>query len=84
VPPMSADWDPWHEQLSDVSVLPEQFFTPQTNFFTGRPITALLQAVLEGVLSQTLHGDEQNYHFLLSTQPKHRIALPAFVTRSLQ
>src|SRR5215813_2320612 len=27
------------------------------------------------VLSQTLGGDEQNYHFLLSTQPTHRIAL---------
>lgn len=50
VPPMSADWDPWHEHLSDASVLPEQFFNPQVSFFTGRPIAALLRAVLEDAL----------------------------------
>ncbi len=47
---MSGDWDPWHEQLSDVSVLPEQFFIPQTSFFASRPVAALLRAVLEDAL----------------------------------
>ena len=48
---VSADWNSWHAQLSDASVLPEQFFTPQTSFFTGRPVAALLRAVLEDALS---------------------------------
>jgi hypothetical protein len=30
------------------------------------------------VLSQTLDEDERDYHFLLSTQPRHKTALPAF------
>jgi transposase len=51
VPPVSADWDPWHEQLSDASVLPAQFFSPQTSLYTGRPVAALLRAVLEDALT---------------------------------
>jgi hypothetical protein len=43
-----------------------------------------LPQVLTTVLSQSLHGDEQSYHSLLSMQPRHRIALPTFVTRSPQ
>src|SRR5262249_11013056 len=39
-----------------------------------------LQA-LSRVLSQTLGGDERNYHFLLSTQPRRRTALLEFGTR---
>lgn len=50
VSPGSAERDPWHEQLSDASVLPEQFFNPRASFFTGHPIAALLQAVLEDAL----------------------------------
>lgn len=60
MPAMTTDWDPWHEQLSNASVLPEQFFNSQTSFFTGRPIAALLRAVLEDALmcfqSQFLTG----------------------------
>ena len=41
----SADWN------SDASVLPEQFFNSQASFFTGRPVAALLRAVLEDALS---------------------------------
>jgi Helix-turn-helix of DDE superfamily endonuclease len=37
----------------------------------------------EEVLSQTLDEDEQNYHFLLSTQPRHKTAPLAIGTRSL-
>jgi hypothetical protein len=51
VPPMSADWDPWHEQLSDASVLPAQFFGSQPSLYTGRPVAALLRAVLEDTLA---------------------------------
>jgi len=51
VPPMSADWDPWHEQLSDASVLPAQFFGSQPSLYTGRPAAALLRAVLEDTLA---------------------------------
>jgi hypothetical protein len=51
VAPVSADWDPWHERLSDASVLPAQFFSPQTSFYTGRPVAALLRAVLEDALA---------------------------------
>jgi hypothetical protein len=47
----SADWNSWPAQLSDVSVLPAQFFTPQTSFFTRRPVAALLRAVLEDALT---------------------------------
>ena len=47
----SADWNSWPAQLSDVSVLPEQFFNPQASFFTGRPVAGLLRAVLEDALS---------------------------------
>ncbi len=35
------------------------------------------------VLSQTSDEDELYYHFLLSTQPRHKIAPPAFEARSL-
>jgi hypothetical protein len=50
-PPVSADWDPWHEPLSDASVLPAQFFSPQTSLYTGRPVATLLRAVLEDALT---------------------------------
>ena len=33
------------------SVLPEQFFNSQASFFTGRPVAALLRAVLEDALA---------------------------------
>jgi hypothetical protein len=36
------------------------------------------------VLSQTLDEDERIYHFLLSTQPKHKTAPLVFGTRSLE
>lgn len=48
---MSADWNSWRAQVSGGSVLPEQFFNPQHNFFTGRPVAALLRAVLEDALA---------------------------------
>jgi len=48
---VSADWNSWRAQLSDASVLPEQFFNPQISFFTGRPVAALLRAVLEDALA---------------------------------
>lgn len=48
---MSADWNSWRAQASAASVLPEQFFNPQHSFFTGRPVAALLQAVLEDALA---------------------------------
>ena len=51
VRPVSADWDPWHERLTNVSVLPAQFFSPPTSLYTGRPEAALLQAVLEDALA---------------------------------
>ena len=52
-PPLSvsANWNSWHAQLSDASVLPEQFFNPQISFFTGRPVAGLLRAVLEDALA---------------------------------
>jgi len=49
--PVSADWNPWHEQLAGASVLPEQFFSPQTSLCTRRPVAALLRAVLEDALA---------------------------------
>ena len=51
VAPVSADWDPWHEQLPDASVLPAQFFGSQTSLYTGRPVAALLRAVFEDALT---------------------------------
>ena len=48
---VSANWNSWHAQLSDASVLPEQFFNPQISFFTGRPVAGLLRAVLEDALA---------------------------------
>jgi hypothetical protein len=50
VPSVSADWNPWHV-LSGSSVLPEQFFNSQASLFTGRPVAALLRAVLEDALA---------------------------------
>ncbi len=50
VRPLAIDGEPWPEQLSTASVLPEQFFNPPPNFFTGRPVAALLRAVLEDAL----------------------------------
>ncbi|NOT58569.1 MAG: hypothetical protein HOP18_28570 [Deltaproteobacteria bacterium] len=49
--PMSGDWNSWRAQVSDASVLPEQFFNSQHSFFTGRPVAALLRAVLEDALT---------------------------------
>ncbi len=49
--PMSGDWNSWRAQVSDSSVLPEQFFNSQHSFFTGRPVAALLRAVLEDALT---------------------------------
>jgi hypothetical protein len=51
-PSVSADWNPWQTQLlSGSSVLPEQFFSSQASLFTGRPVAALLRAVLEDALA---------------------------------
>lgn len=51
-PSVPVDRTPWQTQLlSGSSVLPEQFFNPQTSFFTGRPVAALLRAVLEDALA---------------------------------
>ena len=51
-PSVSADWNPWQARLlSGSSVLPEQFFNPQASLFTGRPVAALLRAVLEDALA---------------------------------
>lgn len=41
----------WHAQWSGSNVLPEQFFNPQTSLFSGRPVAALLRAVLEDALT---------------------------------
>lgn len=49
--PLSGDWNSWRAQVSDASVLPEQFFNPQHSFFTGRPVATLLRAVLEDALA---------------------------------
>ncbi len=49
--PMSGNWNSWRAQMSDASVLPEQFFNSQHSFFTGRPVAALLRAVLEDALT---------------------------------
>ena len=46
-PPLAAGGDPWREQLSAARILSERFFSPQTSFFTGRPVAALMRAVLE-------------------------------------
>jgi hypothetical protein len=48
---VSADWNSWPAQLSEASVLPEQFFNPQISFFTKRPVVALLRAVFEDALA---------------------------------
>lgn len=48
---VSANGNSWHAQLSEASVLPEQFFTPPLSFFTGRPVAGLLRAVLEDALA---------------------------------
>jgi hypothetical protein len=47
---VSADWTPWHEQLSGVSALPEQFFSSRASPYTGCPEAALMRAVLEDAL----------------------------------
>jgi excisionase family DNA binding protein len=39
---------------------------------------------LSTVLSQTLDEDERDYHFLLSMQPRHKTAPPAFGMRCLR
>jgi hypothetical protein len=49
---VSAGWNPWQARLlSGSSVLPEQFFNSQASLFTGRPVAALLRAVLEDALT---------------------------------
>ena len=51
-PPVSTGWNPWQARLlSGSSVLPEQFFNSQASLFTGRPVAALLRAVLEDALA---------------------------------
>ncbi len=50
VPSVSADWTPWYEQLSGVSMLLEQVFSPQASLYTGCPEVALMRAVLEDAL----------------------------------
>jgi hypothetical protein len=49
--PTSDNRGPWHEQLSATCVLPSQFFSSQTSLSMGRPVAALLQAVLEDALT---------------------------------
>ena len=49
--PVSADWDPWHEQLSDASMLPARFFSPRASLGMGCLEAALLRAVLEDALA---------------------------------
>ena len=51
-PSVPIDRTPWRARLlSDSNVLPEQFFNSQASFFTGRPVAALLRAVLEDALA---------------------------------
>jgi hypothetical protein len=50
-PLASVDWNPWRAQPSGSNVRSEQFSNPQTGFFTGRPVAALLQAVLDDALA---------------------------------
>jgi hypothetical protein len=45
--PVSAGRDPWYEQPSEISVLPEQFFDSRVTLITVCPETALMYAVLE-------------------------------------
>jgi hypothetical protein len=47
-------------------------------------ISRQVAIVIKMVLSQTLDEDERIYHFMLSTQPKHKTALLVFGTRSLE
>jgi len=49
--PVSADRHPWHERLSSVSVLPEQFFGPRDSLSSVCPEAALMHAVLEDALA---------------------------------
>ena len=50
-PPVLTGWNPWQAHLSDTTILPTQFFNPETSLFTGRPVAALLRAVLEDALA---------------------------------
>src|SRR2546422_2034773 len=49
--PVSADRDPRHGQLSDTTILPEQFFGPRSSLGTACPEAALVRAVLENALT---------------------------------
>ena len=49
--PVSADRDLQHGQLSDTTILPEQFFGPRASLGTVRPEAALMRAVLEDALT---------------------------------
>ena len=51
-PAVSAAWNPRRTRLlSSSNMLPEQFFNSQASLFTGRPVAALLRAVLEDALA---------------------------------
>ena len=49
--PVSADRDPRHGQLSDTTILPEQFFGPRSSLGTTCPEAALMRAVLDNALT---------------------------------
>jgi hypothetical protein len=49
--PVSADRSPWHAQLSDAGMLPEQFFGPRASLGTACPEAALMRAVFENALT---------------------------------
>src|SRR6185369_7170516 len=49
--PVSADRGPWHAQLSDAGMLPEQFFGPRASLGTACPEAALMRAVFENALT---------------------------------
>jgi hypothetical protein len=49
--PVSADRNPWHEQLSDASLLPAQFFGPRASLGTVCAEATLMRAVLENALA---------------------------------
>jgi hypothetical protein len=49
--PVSADRDPRHAQLSDVGIVPEQFFGSRASLGMACPEAALMRAVLENALT---------------------------------
>ena len=48
--PVTDDWEPGHELLSYISVLPEQFYGPRASLANGRPEAELMRAILEDAL----------------------------------